>query len=220
MRFQTIKSFPNLPCAHQQWFDTDKTGELFSGDCAKFHGYDRTVTMKIEGEVDNYGWVFPFGAFKAIRSWLEYYFDHTAVISADDPRLDRLVDFNNVNKVFELRILPAGVSMEMSALFIWSITSLYVYAVTQGRCHLVEVECREHEKNASTLKFDTFEAEAYCLSNFGVGKTTFQSLGDAKTPEAYERLLHKVPVWAAITPQEMIKKINEAVIEGYQLSAK
>lgn len=220
MRFQTIKSFPNMPCAHQQWFDTDKTGELFSGDCAKFHGYDRTVTMKIEGEVDDHGWVFPFGAFKAIRSWLEYYFDHTAVISADDPRLEEVIKFNDQAKIFNLRVLPSGVSMEMSALFIWSMASLYVYAVTEGRCHLVEVECREHEKNASTLKFEPFEVEAYCLSNFSLTKTRFKEVSKYGAQARAEQMLHKVPLRAAISPKEMLKKINESIAFGYQLSAK
>lgn len=194
MKFSAVKTFPNMPCAHQQWFDTDETGEDFSGSCAKFHGYDRSVTLKIEGIIDGHGWVFPFGHFKQIRKFLEYYFDHTALIGADDPRLAGTIEFNKHAKLFNLRVMPYGVSMEMSALFIWIWVNAYVFKVTKGRCVLTSIECREHEKNAAILEFPAWEAHA-------AAKKIIE--------EKYGDMLPEIAVWPFISPLSVLASIRD-----------
>lgn len=204
MKFVAEKTFPNLPCAHQQWFDKDGSNEQFSGACAKFHGYDRSVKFKIEGELDEHGWVFPFGAFKQIRTFLEYYFDHTAVIPADDPRLPAVLEFNKAHKVFDLRVLPYGVSMEMSALFIYEHVQPYVSWVTNERCSIVEVECREHEKNAASLRMSWEEGQAYSMAFYGGP----QSLLIARR-YGHEVKLPMYAHWAAVKPADALKVIKD-----------
>ncbi len=223
MKFAAVKTFPNLPCAHQQWFDKDGTKELFSGSCAKFHGYDRSVTLTIEGELDEHGWVFPFGHFKAIRKWLEYYFDHTALVGADDPRLDEIIEFNKNHKVFELRVLPYGVSMEMSALFMWSMVGPYIYFITEGRCALTKIEFREHEKNAATLSNSFQECENFVLA--GTGRTKkelkemfnlFKREGDLEKQS--ENALIIRDLWAFVPPNEAIEFIADMKHVGANLA--
>lgn len=193
MRFKALKSFPNMPCAHQQWFDTDESGLPMTGGCARYHGYDRSVDLEIEGQIDSHGWVFPFGKFKQVRQFLEYYFDHTALAQANDPRYNELISFNDRNGFFNLRTLPYGVSMEMSALFIWEHVNRYIYHVTDGRCALTKVTCREHEKNASCLEFDLWEAQNH-------GKST--CLGGAE--EFW--VLPMKPFWPFVEPHEAYSK--------------
>ena len=105
MKIKSTKAWHKLPCGHAQWFDKNPDGS--SGACANVHGYDRSVKMTFAGEVDDMGWIVPFGDLKSVKKFLEYYFDHTTVIPANDPRLE---DFKKVNEVtnppmFDLRIL-------------------------------------------------------------------------------------------------------------------
>jgi len=219
MKFSTAKTFPNLPCAHQQWFDKDESNEQFSGSCAKFHGYDRSVTLKIEGEIDEHGWVFPFGHFKEVRKFLEYYFDHTSLISADDPRLEATVKFNDVHKVFNLRVMPSGVSMEQSALFIFMAVNNYIFAVTNGRCVLTEVECREHDKNACSFHADQWEAINFALANFGAPTVeAYRQLTAGREEELIgmaSSLLIKEPRWQAQTPAELLEGVKQQMHHGF-----
>lgn len=196
MKFTAIKTFPNMPCAHQQWFDEDDTGEMFSGSCAKFHGYDRSVELTIEGEIDAHGWVFPFGHFKKVRKFLEYYFDHTAVIGADDPRLAGTLEFNKHAKIFNLRVLPFGVSMEMSSLFVWVWVNAYVHRVTDGRCVVTKVVSREHEKNAAAIEFSMWEAQAAAIK-----------ANEGKEP----MILPEIDVWPFCAPQDMTTTVRNIV---------
>jgi hypothetical protein len=38
------------------------------------------------------GWIVGFGDLKPLKDFLEYYFDHTALASADDPRLEKIYE--------------------------------------------------------------------------------------------------------------------------------
>ena len=153
MKLRCTKSYFNLPVAHMQWFDTDETGEPCTGPCAKWHGYDRSVHFEFAGEPDEHGWIVGFGDLKPVKEFLEFYFDHTALISADDPRVEKAVQAHEDNLV-DLRILPYGVSMEMSSIFIWEQVNPFIYSVTDGRSYISRVECREHEKNSAFIEIE------------------------------------------------------------------
>ena len=118
MVLKSTKSYYHLPVAHMQWFDTDETGVECTGPCSKWHGYDRQVHFEFAGEADEHGWVVGFGDLKPIKVFLEYYFDHTALIGADDPRMEDALKAPDAGLV-DLRVMPYGVSMEMSSIFIW-----------------------------------------------------------------------------------------------------
>jgi len=141
------KSFHKLPCAHAQFQD-------FDGPCKTFHGYDRSVSFEFSGEIDEYGWLVGFGHLKPVRAFLEYYFDHTAVAPANDPRLAEIIKAEEAG-LFTLRVLPYGVSMEMSALFIWEQVNPFIHKITDGRAWISRIECREQDSNAASIEVPT-----------------------------------------------------------------
>lgn len=151
MILRSTKSYYNLPVAHMQWFDTDDTGEACTGPCSKWHGYDRSVHFEFSGEADEHGWIVGFGDLKPVKKFLEYYFDHTALIGADDPRMEAALAAEDAG-IVDLRILPYGVSMEMSAIFIWEQVNPFIYKITDGRAYVSRVESREHEKNSAFIE--------------------------------------------------------------------
>lgn len=151
--FTVTKSFHKLPTAHCQFQDVCEDGS--PGSCASIHGYDRSVEIKIGcSELDVYGWVYPFGHFKKIREWLEFYFDHTSVFPANDPRLEAIKQAREAGLISTARLLPYGVSMEMSSLFLFEQANGYVYATSGGRCAITDIEFREHDSNAGSFSID------------------------------------------------------------------
>jgi len=154
IKIKSTKSFYHMPVAHAQYHDM--TPERTPGACAAIHGYDRSVHLTFAGEVDDHGWIYPFGDLKPVKEFLEYYFDHTLVLPADDPRLENIpVEMMECGQLLgEMRILPYGVSMEMSSLFAWEYINPYIYHTTGGRVYLEKIEFREHEKNSAFLEVD------------------------------------------------------------------
>lgn len=162
MYIKSTKKFDRMPCAHAQYFDTTTGGIDYSGHCAGLHGYSRSVAFEFSGIPDQNGWIVPFGGLKVVKAWLEYYFDHTAIIPADDPRKDQFIKASEQDKMFDLRILPYGVSMEMSSLFIWEHVNAYVMNTTDKRCFVSKVTVIEHEPNSGFLEANYQEAlESY-----------------------------------------------------------
>ena len=153
MILRSTKSYYNLPVAHMQWFDTDESGEACTGPCSKWHGYDRSVHFEFSGEADEHGWIVGFGDLRPVKAFLEYYFDHTALISADDPRMEAAMAADKAG-IVDLRILPYGVSMEMSSIFVWENVNPFIYKITDGRACITKIEFREHQKNAGQVVID------------------------------------------------------------------
>jgi len=160
LQIKATKVYKNLPCGHAQWFDTKEDGT--PGHCAQVHGYDRSVEFTFAGDPDEHGWIVPFGKLKAVKDFLEYYFDHVTVLPADDPRIadipDTMVD--NGGLLGTLRVLPSGVSMEMSSVFIWEHVNAYIYDITGGRCYVERVRVYEHERNDAMCEVDRATAQA------------------------------------------------------------
>lgn len=169
-----------------QWFDRDEDGK--PGDCSKWHGYDRSIHFEFTGTPDQHGWLVDFGGLKSVKSFLEYYFDHTALAPADDPRMADILAADKTGLV-ELRVLPYGVSMEMSALFIWEQVNPYIYRLTNGRSWISRVECREHDNNSAFVEFDKNEA-------------VYQAEKSSAT-------LICQPIWSWVEPAEVIKQLSQ-----------
>lgn len=159
MKFKTTKSYRNLPCSHQQWQDADQSQVYGSGQCAKTHGYSREVHLEFTAnELDDYGWVVGFGSLKPVKSWLEWLFDHTALWEAGDPRIHEIIKFNESLEIpiYNLRVLPTGVSMEQTALFLSVYLNPYILETTGNRCWISKLEVRENDKNSGIIEF-TYE---------------------------------------------------------------
>jgi 6-pyruvoyl-tetrahydropterin synthase len=155
IKIKSTKVFRNLPCGHAQFFDKNADGS--PGHCASVHGYDRHVEITFAGTPDEMGWIVAFGnATKPIKQFLEYYFDHVTVLPANDPRLgDIPEELTQPGQVLgTLRVLPSGVSMEMSSVFIWEHVNAYIHSITQGRCYVERVRVYEHERNDAMCEVD------------------------------------------------------------------
>jgi len=185
---KSTKAFHKLPVAHMQWFDTDASGEPCTGPCAKWHGYDRSVIFEFCGTPDEHGWIVPFGNLKDVRKFVEYYFDHTAVAPADDPRMKDILEADAKGLV-DLRVLPYGVSMEMSSLFIWEQVNPYIQKVTNGRCWVSRVECREHDSNSAFLEIP-------------------EHLGRKKIVLNESEMLQMRKIWPVCSPADVLHKYS------------
>jgi len=188
MILKSTKSYYNLPVAHMQWFDTDELGRACEGPCSKWHGYDRSVHFEFSGEADEHGWIVGFGDLKPLKGFLEYYFDHTALVGADDPRMPD-IDMAYGAGLVDLRVMPYGVSMEMSSIFVWEQVNPYIYNITDGRACVTRVECREHEKNSAFIEIP--EKKAF---------------GHAKRAQSASLFLIKKPKWTFQTPASVLRK--------------
>jgi len=170
IQVKSTKRFKYLPCGHAQYFDLEPDGS--PGECASVHGYDREVEFTFAGDIDEHGWIVPFGELKPIKQFLEYYFDHVTVLPADDPRLEHITEELTVpgGLLGTVRVLPSGVSMEMSSLFIWEHVNAYIYEVTQGRCYVERVEVFEHDRNAGQVVVDGDTARSAAETKVEKGK--------------------------------------------------
>ena len=192
IKIKATKVYKNLPCAHAQWFDQNDDGT--PGHCAQVHGYDRSVEFTFAGEPDEHGWIVPFGGLKPVKEFLEYYFDHVTVLPADDPRLEQLKGSDHIEHnglLGTLRVLPSGVSMEMSSLFIWEHVNAYIYKMTQGRCYVERVRVYEHERNDAMVEVD---------------EETARTDAQRKIPSG--ELLPMKPEWSWEAPKDALKRLE------------
>lgn len=197
---RSTKSYHKLPCAHRQWFDSNPDGS--AGPCAKLHGYDRSVSFEFAGAPDEHGWLVGFGDLKRVKSFLEYYFDHTALVAADDPDLDALMHADEQGLI-DLRILPYGVSMEMSSLFIWEQVNPFIAAVTNRRCYVSKVESREHDGNSAF--FEITDPEVAYAQSWGLSESDYlvqKAAWKFESPiQAHARINRLGWSYGPITPQ-------------------
>ena len=191
IKVKSTKVFKYLPCGHAQFFDKEPDGS--PGECASVHGYDRDVEFTFAGEVDEYGWIVPFGELKPIKQFLEYYFDHVTVLPANDPRIADIPDtLKQPGQIFgTLRVLPSGVSMEMSSLFIWEHVNAYIYNITSGRCYVERVRVYEHDRNDAMVEVDEATAKA-----------------DAQRKAPSGEFLPMKSVWDWEAPQDAVKRLE------------
>lgn len=191
LQIKSTKSFYNLPSAHRQYFDTNSDGS--PGECSGLHGYDRSVHFVFAGEVDEYGWIFPFGDLKPVKEFLEYYFDHVSLVGADDPALETVEDHHMLNGglLSSLRVLPSGVSMEMSSMFVWEHVNPYIYHMTGGRVYVERVEMKEHARNSAFVEVDKATASEQAEQ--------YRSTAD---------FMPKVPIWEFEAPRAALDRLN------------
>tara|TARA_B100000287_G_scaffold177483_1_gene167503 strand:- start:476 stop:829 length:354 start_codon:yes stop_codon:yes gene_type:complete len=97
-------------------------------------------------ETDEKEWVVDFGGLKEVKKWLEEKFDHTLLINEDDPM--RHVFEEHDGKLWRLTIMP-NIGMEGSAKYIFDHVDPMIKEMTNDRCWVVSVECRENVKNSA-----------------------------------------------------------------------
>jgi len=148
--FQSTKLFDGYSCVFRQW-KADGT------HCRFLHGYGVSFRVWFEGDLDHRNWVWDFGGMKRAKgtiqgmspkAWMDYMFDHTTVVAADDPYLEqfRLMDSEGI---IQLRMISA-VGAEQFAKFIFEKFNTFVHEETNNRVKVVKVEFMENNKNSAS----------------------------------------------------------------------
>ena len=139
-QFTSTKRFIGFPCTHRQW--------KADSHCKYVHGYSREFYFEFAcNKLSDEHWVMDFGGLKEVKKWLEYMFDHTFLVSSDDPYLEQ---FQAMDKdgVIQLRILP-NPGMEGTAKYVYEHVSQMIKEITNGRVWITKIEVRENEKNSA-----------------------------------------------------------------------
>ena len=148
-KFQSTKIFDGFSTVFRQW-RADGT------HCQFLHGYGISFKITFEGELDERNWVWDFGGMKRAKgtidgmnpkAWMDYMFDHTVIMSEDDPYLELFKDMDK-NKLIQLRVIPAT-GAEQFAKFIYDKVNEFVLEETNNRVRVTQVEFKEHNKNSA-----------------------------------------------------------------------
>jgi 6-pyruvoyltetrahydropterin/6-carboxytetrahydropterin synthase len=147
--FQSTKVFDGFSCCFRQW-------KAKNTHCKFLHGYGVSFKVKFEGELDHRNWVWDFGGMKRAKTkidgmspkeWMDYMFDHTIIVAADDPYINTFQQLDNAG-LAQVRIVPAT-GAEKFAEYIYNKLSKFVYKETEDRVTIKRVEFMEHNKNTA-----------------------------------------------------------------------
>lgn len=134
-----------LSCTFRQW--------RAQSHCRFLHGYALGVTLVFAcDQLDDKHWVTDFGGLKWVKDYLEYQFDHTTCIAADDPEMATFQTLANQNLI-QLRVVPVT-SCEGFAKLIYDFVSPRIMTESIGRVVLHSVTVFEHAANSATYSAD------------------------------------------------------------------
>jgi 6-pyruvoyltetrahydropterin/6-carboxytetrahydropterin synthase len=138
--FKSTKKFTGFPCTHRQW--------RAESHCRFVHGYSREFYFEFAcKERTKEGWVVDFGGLKEVKAWLDSMFDHTFLVSQDDPYLETFKKLDQEG-VIQMRLLP-NAGMEGTAEFVYEHVNKMVQEKTQKRAWVTLVQVSENEKNSA-----------------------------------------------------------------------
>ena len=142
--YRSTKLFRGYSCCFRQW-------RAAHSHCRFLHGYALQFQVVFSGELDENNWVCDFGGFgrNGIKSFLSFYFDHTTLLSKDDPHRPMFEEMERAGLI-QLRVLD-GVSIEYFSRFVWENISqvLQEDPMTKDRVSVVSVTCIENENNTA-----------------------------------------------------------------------
>jgi 6-pyruvoyltetrahydropterin/6-carboxytetrahydropterin synthase len=137
------KQFGGYPCCHRQW--------RHPGHCRFVHGYSRSFTFWFRAHrLDAYGFVVDFSSLRDLEKRLAVQFDHTFLVNADDPLLERWQELH-AQGALDLRVM-ANVGMEGTAQLVWGWANELLAGREDGRACCWKVEARENERNAACFE--------------------------------------------------------------------
>ncbi len=139
-KFTSTKNFYGFPCTHRQW--------KAESHCRFVHGYSRSFHFEFEcSELTKEMWVMDFGGLKEVKAWLEHMFDHTFLVSEDDPHKEAFTELDKQG-VIQMRVLP-NAGMEGTAKFVYDKVNEMIQEKTEKRVWITRVEVKENEKNSA-----------------------------------------------------------------------
>jgi len=150
--FRSTKVFDGYSTCFRQW-------KAEGTHCKFLHGYGVSFKVWFEGELDERNWVWDFGGMKRAKgtidgmnpkAWMDYMFDHTVIISVNDPYIN-LFKQMEIDGIIQLRIIKTT-GAEQFAKYIYEKLNTFIQEETNGRVKIVQVEFREHEKNTAFYK--------------------------------------------------------------------
>ena len=142
MNYQSTKVIELGSCAFRQW-------RAHHSHCHFLHGYQLIAKLWFGGsELDDKNWIIDFGGLKELKSKLQFVFDHTTCIAADDPELETFKELDRKG-IIQLRVFERGVGIERVAEVVYQIASEHIKEIAGDRCWVEKVECFEHEDNSA-----------------------------------------------------------------------
>lgn len=133
-KYYSTKTYGNdrgLSCCFRQWRSSHS-------HCSLLHGYSIGIKLIFESEtLDDRNWVMDFGGLKAFKEWSEWMFDHTLVVAADDPHLEKFralaaLGLNDVGGICDLRVVDS-VGCEKFAELAYNVMDQILYAYKSGK---------------------------------------------------------------------------------------
>ena len=120
--------------------------------CNTIHGYSLTFKATFEAdELDARSWVVDFGSLKSFKGWLEKTFDHTTLVSADDPQLDWFKEAHN-RKIIDMREVEAT-GCEATARMVFEYLEMWLKDNGYTpRVRLVRIDVSEHQGNSAYVR--------------------------------------------------------------------
>jgi len=148
-KFQSSKVFDGFSTVFRQ-HSAENT------HCRFLHGYGISFKVYFEGDLDERNWVWDFGGMKRAKTlidgkspkeWMDFMFDHTFIVAADDPFLESFKRMAEAG-VAQVRVIPAT-GAEKFAEYIFNKLNEFVSKETEGRVKVIKVKFMEHGKNAA-----------------------------------------------------------------------
>lgn len=148
--FESTKLFDGFSTVFRQW-------RAEGTHCQFLHGYSVSFKFWFEGELDEKNWVWDFGGMSRttglidgmpVKEWFHYMFDHTLLVSEDDPLLETFLKLEQAGAV-QVRVVPAT-GAERFAQYLYDKVNAFVVKESQGRVRVRKVEFSEHSKNSAT----------------------------------------------------------------------
>ena len=141
--FSCSKGFQDYPCCHRQW--------KHSGHCHFVHGYSRGFTFWFGAkQLDVNGFVVDFSSLKKLEHKLSSQFDHTFLVNADDPLIQKWKELHDEGAL-DLRIMD-NVGMESSAKLVWEWANDLLLKKDHGRTCCWRSQARENSFNAACFE--------------------------------------------------------------------
>lgn len=139
--FQSTKVIELGSCAFRQ--------PKAQSHCRFIHGYRLLSKIWFNcKELDENNWVLDFGSLKALKEELEDIFDHSLLVSVDDPHLEVFKNLSSLG-VAKLVIMHGGVGIEKFAEKVFYHADVFAKNQTNNRVWVTKVEVWEHEKNSA-----------------------------------------------------------------------
>ena len=119
--------------------------------CRLLHGYALAVKLTFGAvELDCRNWVVDFGSLKSLKGKLDEWFDHTCLVSADDPEMSTFEELHKKGLIKMVVVERTGCEGLSEWLYqyideIWMPENGYA-----DRCRVVKVEVRETPSNSAS----------------------------------------------------------------------